>query len=113
MFGKLKEAKQMYSKYKTLQNTIKNLVIRSSYGNFIDPETKEERKDGVVIEVTGESVVKKVSINDLSLMENKDKLEENIKESLNKANTKLAEIIKEKTNETLGVNPEDFLNGLR
>lgn len=102
----------MYSKYKTLQNTIKNLVVRSSYGEFIDPETKEERKDGIVIEVTGESVVKKVAINDLTLMQDKERLETNIKESLNKATTKLAEIVKEKTNETLGVNPEDFLNGL-
>jgi hypothetical protein len=35
MFGKIGELKKMYDKYKTLQNALKNLVIRGKEGKFI------------------------------------------------------------------------------
>lgn len=111
MFGKLKEAQVMFSKYKDLQKQIKNLVIRSSYGEFVDETTKEDRTDAIVVEIEGQGTVKSVKINNKELLGNEKELTDNLVKALNKGNEKLSEIIKQKTTETLGVDPEN-LSGL-
>ena len=62
MFGKVGELKKMYDKYKTLQNALKNLIIRAKEGKFTDASGVEQ--DAIVIDITGEMKVKDLKIND-------------------------------------------------
>lgn len=55
MFGKLGELKEMYEKYKKLQDKLKNIVIRSKEESS-SPEIK------VLIDITGEMKVRDVTI---------------------------------------------------
>ncbi len=97
MFGNLWEMKQMYDKYKKLQETLKNTVIRA-------------RESGVLIDITAEMKIKDVKIEDESLLDPnmKESMEAAIKASIEKAQTKAQEVSMEKTKDTLWFDPNDI-----
>lgn len=97
MFGKLGEMKQMYDKYKKLQDALKKLLIRA-------------KENGVIVDMTGEQKLKAITIEDTSLLavEQKEILEKNIKVAFEKAQTKAQEVAMEKTKEILGFDPNDL-----
>ncbi len=112
MFGKMGEMKKMYDKYKTLQNSLKNLIIRGKEGKFID--SKWEELDAIIIDITGEMKLKDLNINDTSLLDPSKKahLEKMIVTCFTKAQNKAQEIAAEKTKEILGFDPSDIGNML-
>lgn len=73
MFGKLGELKQMYDKYKKLQNELKKLLIRA-------------KENGVVVDINGEQKLKSVTIEDETLLavDRKEDLEQAIKAAFEK-----------------------------
>jgi len=89
--------KQMYEKYQELQKKLANTLIRS-------------KQDGVVIDMTADMKVKKVSIEHESLLSyyNKEVLEEAIKQAFVKGQQKATEVAMEKTKEILGFDPNDI-----
>ena len=90
MFGKLGEMKQMYDKYKKLQNELKKLLIRAN-------------ENGVIVDITGEQKLKTITIEDEALLspERKAELEQAIKAAFDKAQAKAQEVSMEKTKEIL------------
>jgi DNA-binding protein YbaB len=109
MFGKMGEMKQMYSKYKKLQDKLKNLIIRAKQGKYTTTDG-EEVEGAVVIDITGEMKLKDLTINDLSLLsvESKDALESIIKDAFIKAQSKAQEVVQEQTKEILGFDPSQL-----
>jgi DNA-binding protein YbaB len=112
MFGKMGEMKKMYDKYKTLQNSLKNLLIRAKEGKFVD--AKGEEQDAIIIDISGEMKLKELNINDTSLLDPSKKahLEKMILTCFTKAQNKAQEIAAEKTKEILGFDPSDIGNML-
>ncbi len=97
MFWKLGEMKQMYDKYKKLQDALKKLLIRA-------------KENGIVVDMTGEQKLKSVTIEDETLLsvENKATLENSLKVAFEKAQAKAQEVAMEKTKEILGFDPNDL-----
>ena len=97
MFGKLWEMKQMYDKYKKLQDALKKLIIRA-------------KENGVTIDITGEQKLKSVTIEDTDLLslERKEDLEHAIKAAFEKGQTKAQEVAMAKTKEILWFDPNDL-----
>jgi DNA-binding protein YbaB len=93
----LGDLQQMYKKYQDLQKKLSNTLIRA-------------KQDGVVIDITADMKIKKVTIEDDSLLsvENKEKLEEAIKQAFVKGQQKATEVAMEKTKEILGFDPNDI-----
>ena len=112
MFDKLSqmgEMKKMYDKYKVLQDKLKSLLIRAKEGSWTDTDGTA-REDAVVVDMTGEMKVQKISINDEGLMSvaNKTYLETLLVKAMHKAQTKAHEIVAEKTKEILGFDPSNL-----
>jgi len=101
--------KKLYDKYKTLQEKLKNLLIRAKEGKFTDTDGTE-REDAIVVEMTGEMKVHAFSINDTSLLalDRKQMLESLVVKAFTKAQGKAQEIAAEKTKEILGFDPSDM-----
>ena len=97
MFGWLGDIQQMYKKYQDLQKKLANTLIRA-------------KQDGVIIDITADMKVKKVTIEDESLLsvDNKEKLEEAIKQAFVKGQQKATEVAMEKTKEILGFDPNQL-----
>lgn len=89
--------KQMYDKYKKLQDALKKLLIRA-------------KENGVIVDMTGEQKLKEIVIEDESLLSpaNKGILEQSIKTAFDKAQTKAQEVAMQKTKEILGFDPNDI-----
>lgn len=102
----------MYDKYKTLQNALKNLVIRGKEGKFIWSDGTEQ--DAVVVDISGEMKLRDLHINDEALLNpmKKSELEAIILKCFQKAQTKAQEIVGEKTKEILWVDPSDMASML-
>ncbi len=110
MFDKLNQMgdmKKMYDKYKQLEKTLKNLVIRAKEGKFLE---NGEEKDAVIIDISGEMKIKDLKINDLSLLDptKPHQLEELLMKAIQKAQSKAQEVVAEKTKEILGVDTNDL-----
>ncbi len=101
--------KKLYDKYKTLQDKLKNLLIRAKEGKFTDTDGTD-REDAIVIEMTGEMKVHALLINDTTLLspDRKQVLESLIVRTFVKAQTKAQEVAAEKTKEILGFDPSDM-----
>lgn len=112
MFGKIGELKKMYDKYKTLQNALKNLIIRGKEGKFTWLDGTEQ--DAIVVDISGEMKLKDLKINDTSLLDpsKKSELEWIIIKCFQKAQEKAQEIVGEKTKEILWVDPSDMASML-
>ena len=97
MFWKLWDMKKMYDKYKQLQDALKKLVIRA-------------KEDGVIIEITGEQKVRKVEIEDPTILtpENKERIENAIRLAFEKGQAKAQEVAMSKTKEILWFDPNDL-----
>lgn len=108
MFGKIGELKKMYDKYKTLQNALKNLVIRGKEGKFT--WTDDSEQDAVIVDISGEMKLRDLKINDMNLLDpaKKEALEKILVTCFQKAQTKAQEIAAEKTKEILGFDPSDM-----
>lgn len=91
------EMKQLYDKYKKLQDALKKLIIRA-------------KEWGVVIDITGEQKVKSVTIEDETLLDisRKTELEWAIKACFEKGQNKAQEVAMQKTKEILGFDPNDL-----
>jgi len=102
----------MYDKYKTLQNALKNLVIRGKEGKFTDSEWNES--DSIVIDISWEMKLKDLKINDIKLLDpaKKDQLESLVITCFQKAQNKAQEIAAEKTKEVLWFDPSNIWNML-
>ena len=97
MLGWLGDMQQMYKKYQELQNKLSKTLIRAKEG-------------GVVIDITADTKVKDVKIEDESLLsvERKEELEENIKKAIIKGQEKAQQVAMEKTKEILGFDPNQL-----
>ena len=102
----------MYDKYKTLQNALKNLVIRGKEWKFTDEEGNEA--DAIIVDISGEMKLRDMKINDISLLDpsKKEHLESLIVACFQKAQNKAQEIAAEKTKEILGFDPSNIGNML-
>lgn len=109
MFGQMGELKKMYDKYKQLQDALKKLIIRAKQGKYINA-AGEEIDGWVVVDMSWEMKLKSISINDETLLTNKPKLEETIKEAFIKAQNKAQEVVAQKTKDILGFDPSDMAN---
>lgn len=109
MFGQLGEMKKLYDKYKTLQDKLKNLLIRAKEWKFVDTDGTE-REDAIVVDMTGEMKISALVINDTSLLtlEKKQVLESLIVKTFVKAQSKAQEVAGEKTKEVLWFDPSDM-----
>jgi DNA-binding protein YbaB len=104
MFGQLGEIKQMYEKYKKLQETLKNIVIRSKEEHS-NPEIK------VSIDITWEMKVRDVMIDcddDVISPHLRSILSKLIQASFEKGQSKAQQVAMEKTKEILGFDPNDL-----
>lgn len=101
MFGQMGQMKELYDKYKKLQEVLKNLIIRS-------------REDWILIDMSGEMDITDVKIEEETLLsvENKEKLENAFMAAYKKAKTKAQQVAMEKTKEVLGFDPQDMLGGM-
>ncbi len=110
MFWKVGELKKMYDKYKTLQNALKNLVIRGKEGKFTDESWNEN--DAIIVDISGEMKLRDLKINDVRLLDpsKKDQLESLIVACFQKAQNKAQEIAAEKTKEVLWFDPSNIWN---
>jgi DNA-binding protein YbaB len=101
MLDQMGQMKQLYDKYKKLQDALKSLIIRS-------------REDGILIDMSGEMDITDVKIEDETLLsvESKLKLETAFINAYRKAKTKAQQISMEKTKEILGFDPQDMLGGM-
>lgn len=99
----------MFSKYKALQKSLQNLVIRAKEWKYID-ENWEEQSWAIVIDMTWELKIKDVSIKDVSLLspDRKVDLENLLMATIQKAQTKAQEVVSEKTKDILGVDPNNL-----
>ncbi len=97
MFWNLWDMTQMYQKYKKLQESMKNTVIRA-------------REDWVLIDITAEMKIKDVKIEDEALLDpsRKEDMENAIQAAIEKGQTKAQEVAMEKTKEILGFDPNDL-----
>lgn len=97
MLGGLGDIQQMYKKYQELQKKLASTLIRA-------------KQDGVVIDITADMKIKDVKIEDESLLsvENKEKLEEAIKQAFIKGQQKATEVAMQKTKEILGFDPNQI-----
>lgn len=97
MFGKIGELKQMYDKYKKLQDALKKIIIRA-------------RENGIVIDMSAEQKIVKIDIEDAELLspERKETIENALKIAFEKAQAKAQEVAMEKTKEILGFDPNDL-----
>ncbi len=102
----------MYDKYKTLQNALKNLVIRAKEGKFIWSDGSEQ--DAIIVDISGEMKLRDLKINDTALLDpsKKSELEAIIMKCFKKAQEKAQEIVGEKTKEILWVDPSDMASML-
>jgi DNA-binding protein YbaB len=93
--------KQMYDKYKKLQEALQKVIIRA-------------KEDGVVVDISGEQKIKSVSIEDETLLSpsSKTRLEAAIKAAFEKGQAKAQEVAMEKTKEILGFDPNDMMSML-
>jgi DNA-binding protein YbaB len=109
MFGQMGEMKKLYDKYKTLQDKLKNLVIRAKEWKFVDTDGTE-REDAILVDMSGEMKVSNLAINDTSLLspDKKELLESLIIRCIQKAQNKAQEVVAEKTKEILGFDPSDM-----
>lgn len=105
--SKMGDMKKMYDKYKTLEKTLKNLVIRAKEWKFYDNWTEN---DSIIIDITGEMKIKDLKINDPSYFDisKRSQLEETLLKAFQKAQTKAQEIAAEKTKEILWVDTNDL-----
>ncbi|HMY80294.1 MAG TPA: YbaB/EbfC family nucleoid-associated protein [Candidatus Absconditabacterales bacterium] len=101
MFGQMGQLKELYDKYKKLQEALKNLIIRA-------------REDGVLIDMSGEMDITDVQVEDVELLsvDHKEKLEKAFMTAYKKAKTKAQQLSMEKTKEILGFDPQDMLGGM-
>ncbi len=101
MFGKLWDMKQLYDKYKKLQDTLKNIIIRA-------------KEDGILMDMSAEMDITDVQVEDETLLsvENKAKLEAAFIATYRKAKTKAQQVAMEKTKEVLWFDPNDLMSGL-
>lgn len=106
---KISQYKQMFSKYKTLQKSLENLVIRAKEGKYID-ENWEEQSWAIVIDMTWEMKVRDIKINDTKLLDpsKKSELENLLTATFMKAQTKAQEVVSEKTKDILWVDPNNL-----
>jgi DNA-binding protein YbaB len=109
MFGQVGELKKMYDKYKKLQDALKNIIIRAKE---ISPLKWDADKElGVLIDISGETKIKEVSIHDPSGVLSDDikkHLEKCMKIAFEKWQSKAQEIAQEKTKEILGFDPSQL-----
>lgn len=91
------ELKQMYDKYKKLQEALKKIVIRA-------------RENGIIIDMSAEQKIIKIDIEDTTLLDptKKETMELALKVAFEKAQTKAQEVAMEKTKEILGFDPNDL-----
>ena len=110
MFGQLWELKQMYEKYKKLQDVLKNIVIRSKEeGNITHAGLVESVR--VSIDITWEMKVRDVLIeasDEVMSPALKNLLSELIKAAFAKWQSKAQEVAMEKTKEILWFDPNDL-----
>lgn len=101
MFDQMGQMKQLYDKYKKLQEALKNLIIRA-------------REEGILIDMSGEMDITDVKVEDETLLsvENKEKLENAFIAAYRKAKQKAQQVAMEKTKEILGFDPNDMLGGM-
>ena len=59
MFGQMGEMKKLYDKYKTLQDKLKNLLIRAKEGKFVDSDGTEREDAGLAVSFTHLDVYKR------------------------------------------------------
>lgn len=109
MFWQLGEMKKLYDKYKTLQDKLKNLLIRAKEWSFTDTDGSQ-RDDAIVVEMSGEMKLSNFTINDTTLLsvDKKQVLESLIVKCFVKAQTKAQEVVADKTKEILGFDPSDM-----
>lgn len=109
MFWQLGEMKKLYDKYKTLQDKLKNLLIRAKEWSFTDTDGSQ-RDDAIVVEMSGEMKLSNFTINDTTLLslDKKQLLESLIVKCFVKAQTKAQEVVADKTKEILGFDPSDM-----
>lgn len=98
MFWQLWQMKQMYDKYKKLQDSLKNLVIRAGKDTW------------VIVEMSADMKIKDIIIEDDNLMQvsMKSSLETKLKDAFMKAQNKAQEIAAEKTKDILWFHPSDI-----
>ncbi|MEF2176168.1 MAG: YbaB/EbfC family nucleoid-associated protein [Candidatus Absconditabacteria bacterium] len=89
------DMKKMYDSYKKLQDVLKNTIIRS-------------KEDGLIVDITAENKIKSVTIDDETLLADKERLERTIVAALVKGQNKAQEIAMQKTKEVLGFDPNDL-----
>jgi DNA-binding protein YbaB len=110
MFWQLWELKQMYEKYKKLQEVLKNIVIRSKEEkNYHHSGADHEIK--VLIDITGEMKVRDVTIDapDELISESVRKiLSDLVKAAFEKWQAKAQQVAMENTKEILGFDPNDL-----
>lgn len=101
MFDQMGQMKQLYDKYKKLQEALKNLIIRSN-------------EEDVTVDMSGE-----MDVTDIVIWESywlpedvKKKLENAFIAAYRKAKTKAQQVAMEKTKEVLGFDPNDMLGGM-
>ncbi len=101
MFDQMGQMKQLYDKYKKLQEALKNLILRA-------------REEGILIDMSGEMDITDVKVEDDTLLsvENKEKLENAFIAAYRKAKQKAQQVAMEKTKEILGFDPNDMLGGM-
>lgn len=106
---KLWQYKEMFSKYKALQKSLQNLVIRAKEWKYVD-ENWEEQSWAVVVDMTWEMKIKDIKINDTSLLnpDNKSNLESLLIATMQKAQTKAQEVVAEKSKDVLWVDPNNL-----
>lgn len=91
------ELKQMYDKYKKLQDALKKIIIRA-------------KENGILIDMSAEQKIIKIDIEDATLLapERKETIEIALKVAFEKAQAKAQEVAMEKTKEILGFDPNDL-----
>ena len=101
MFGQMGQMKELYDKYKKLQDVLKNTIIRS-------------KEDDVVVDMSWENDMTDFVIGDSYWLSDdvKSRLEKAIMDSYKKAKTKVQQVAMEKTKEVLGFDPQDMLGGM-
>ncbi len=97
MLGWLWDMQQMYTKYQDLQKKLSKTLIRA-------------KESWVIIDITADTKVKEVKIEDESLLspERKEEMEEAIKNAIVKWQQKAQEVAMEKTKEILWFDPSEL-----
>lgn len=106
-FKDLWQYKEMFTKYKQLDKTLKSLVIRAKEWTFTQDG---EEQPQVVIDISWEMKIKDLHINDESLLtpSRKSELENLLITAIQKAQNKAQEVVAEKTKEILWVDTNDL-----